>query len=212
MSAQDFLPSNRSMDALRNAAQACQGCELHKFGWQTVFGVGSPHAKLVFVGEQPGDVEDKTGLPFTGPAGKLFYQALNDVGIKKEEIYVTNAVKHFYWVPQGKRRLHKKPKVSHIKACLPWLEQEINLIQPLILIGLGTTAGRAILGHPVTLLQYGTKWLVSPFCERTMLLRHPSALLRIPEKEARDRSYQEYLKELTLVRDELILLQHETAS
>ncbi|MGH3342298.1 MAG: UdgX family uracil-DNA binding protein [Carbonactinosporaceae bacterium] len=146
--AQRFVPAGAGLDGLREAARSCQGCELHEGATQTVFGVGSPAARVVFVGEQPGDQEDRQGLPFVGPAGRLLDQALDDAGIDRSDAYVTNAVKHFRFRQSGhgKRRMHQTPDAAHVSACRPWLTAELAILDPEIVVALGATAGRALLG------------------------------------------------------------------
>src|SRR5690606_29133612 len=143
-SAADFLPKKHTLEALRPAAQSCKGCELYQDATQTVFGEGSDGASLMLVGEQPGDMEDRRGRPFVGPAGHLLDRALLEAGIPREEVYVTNAVKHFKFIQRGKRRLHQKPLIREVLACRPWLEAEIDIIQPQVIVCLGATATQAI--------------------------------------------------------------------
>src|ERR671936_1568405 len=147
MSAAEFVPSSRSLQSLRSAAAGCRGCGLWERGTQTVFGEGGAGAAVMFVGEQPGDQEDKEGRPFVGPAGKLLDRALEEAGIDRSLAYVTNAVKHFKWEPRGKRRIHKKPNAAEIAACRPWLDTEIELVKPRVIVCLGATAAQALLGR-----------------------------------------------------------------
>ncbi|MFW7380260.1 MAG: UdgX family uracil-DNA binding protein [Oligoflexus sp.] len=212
MSANEYLPEDLSLPALSKAAKSCHGCELYRIGTQTVFGRGAPHATFMFVGEQPGDVEDSKGEPFVGPAGKLLRQGLEAVGYDMGDIYITNAVKHFYWTQQGNRRLHKKPKVSHIKACLPWLEKEILIINPRIIVALGTTAGRAVWGRDVTIHKDGGQFVQGPYCDKTILIRHPSSLLRISDRNAREEALHLYREELANIKDESFRMSHESVS
>src|SRR5881396_1827219 len=146
-SATDFLPAERTLETLRDAARSCKGCEIYKNATQTVFGEGPQNASVVFVGEQPGDQEDKQGRPFVGPAGRVLDEALEDAGIDRSKVYVTNVVKHFKWTAQGKRRIHKKPNAEEIGACKPWLEAEVESVKPRLLICLGATAAQALLGR-----------------------------------------------------------------
>src|SRR5688500_3213028 len=141
-----FLPGRRNLTALRAAARECEGCPLYANATQTVFGAGPAKARVVLIGEQPGDAEDEQGLPFVGPAGKLLDRVLDEVGIDRDDVYVTNAVKHFKWTPRGKRRLHAKPNSREIQACHPWLQAELQAIKPPIVVALGATAAQALLG------------------------------------------------------------------
>jgi uracil-DNA glycosylase len=185
-SAQAFLPPRMNLKALREAAAHCQGCELYKFATQTVFGEGRRRAHLMLLGEMPGDEEDKQGHPFVGPAGRLLDGALDEAGIGREDVYVTNAVKHFRWEPRGKRRLHKKPSARQIEACKPWLHAEILVVQPPMIVCLGATAAQTMLGRNFRITKgrgrffRGDKaaWLVATY--------HPSAILRAPKKQDRD--------------------------
>jgi len=145
-SAADFLPPSRNLDDLAEAAQQCRGCELYRNATQAVFGEGDRSARLLMIGEQPGDQEDLQGRPFVGPAGRLLDECLVEAGIDREDVYLTNAVKHFKWKPQGKRRLHAKPTVREIKACRPWLDAELEIIRPAVVVCLGATAAQALLG------------------------------------------------------------------
>src|SRR5688500_8685399 len=151
-SARDFLPSKRTLSALRQAADSCKGCGLYKNATQTVFGEGPEEASVFLIGEQPGDVEDRKGHPFVGPAGRILDKALAEARISREKVYVTNAVKHFKWTPQGKRRKHQKPLMSEVMACKPWLESEVEALRPKILVCLGATAAQSVLGRniPIT--------------------------------------------------------------
>jgi len=146
-SARDFLPARRTLPSLRRAAAACRGCPLYRNATQTVFGEGAATARLMLVGETPGDREDLAGRPFVGPAGRLLDDALEAAGIERRDAYVTNVVKHFKWEPRGKRRLHRTPTIAEIRACMPWLEAEIELVKPHVLVCLGATAAKALLGH-----------------------------------------------------------------
>src|SRR5687767_9526537 len=145
-SAADFMPARLSYRSLKRAADGCRGCDLYKYATQTVFGEGPREAELLFVGEQPGDEEDIKGSPFVGPAGRLFDKALAEAAIDRDRVYVTNVVKHFKWIPKGKRRLHQKPRASEVEACLPWFAAEMDVVKPRILVCLGATAAQALLG------------------------------------------------------------------
>src|SRR6185369_9744921 len=161
-SAADFLPEKRTLSALAVAASACRGCPLYEDAKQTVFGSGRPSARLMLVGEQPGDQEDKEGEPFVGPAGKLLDRALEEAGIDRSEAYVTNAVKHFKWRPRGNRRLHQTPRAGEIEACKPWLQAELEAVQPLGILGLGATAARALFGPKARVTKDRGRLLDSP--------------------------------------------------
>jgi uracil-DNA glycosylase len=183
-SAADFLPSRRTLPALRSAAQGCRGCHLWKVGTQTVFGAGARTAEIMFVGEQPGDQEDLAGRPFVGPSGRLLDSALESVGIDRKAVYVTNAVKHFKWVPDGsgKRRIHKSPNSSEIRACHPWLDEEIAVVAPRIIVALGATAARALFGPTFRVTVQRGKAIRTPLAEAGFATVHPSAVLRSPSE------------------------------
>lgn len=191
-------PKTQSLGALEKAARDCTACPLFKNATQTVFGRGSRKAQLVFVGEQPGDQEDKAGKPFVGPAGKLLDRALAEAGVDRSLCYVTNAVKHFKWEPRGKHRIHKKPAASEIAACHPWLEAELNLIQPKVLVCLGGTAAQAVVGKAARVMRDRGERLSTPYCPNTMITVHPSALLRAPDEDSRREGYALFVKELRL--------------
>jgi uracil-DNA glycosylase len=189
-------PDTRDLAKLRAAAGSCAACPLHLHATQTVFGEGPAGAEIVFVGEQPGDQEDLAGRPFVGPAGQLFDRALAEAGIDREHIYVTNAVKHFKWEPQGKRRLHKKPGAREIGACRPWLAAEMKAVKPRVLVLLGSTAAKSILGPEIRVLHDRGRVLESEFCARTLITIHPSALLRTPDEAAREEHYADFVADL----------------
>jgi DNA polymerase len=205
ISAADFLPAKAkpSLTELKRAAASCEGCELFRFGTQTVFGAGAAKAEVVLVGEQPGDQEDRQGKPFVGPAGRTLDRALTEAGIERARIYVTNAVKHFYWTPRGKRRLHAKPKWTHIRACRPWLDAELARIHPEVVVCLGATAAQALLGTAFRVtkqrghLMRGTG--IAPYVLATV---HPSAILRADEAD-RAAAYEQFLADLKVVADHL---------
>jgi uracil-DNA glycosylase family protein len=184
-SAADFLPARLTLPALRRAAAGCRGCHLWRVGTQTVFGVGPSKAMLMLVGEQPGDQEDLIGLPFVGPAGKLLDGALERAGIDRGDAYLTNAVKHFKWVPdeRGKRRIHKKPDSYEIRACHPWLDAEIAVVKPRVIVALGATATKALFGPKVKVLAQRGKKLKTPLAEVGFVTVHPSAVLRSPSED-----------------------------
>ena len=191
----------RILPRLRGAAAGCTACHLHKLGTQTVFGEGPESARIMLVGEQPGDVEDVSGRPFVGPAGRLLDRALADAGLDRSRVYVTNAVKHFKWVPRGKRRIHKKPGSLEIAACHPWLDAEIAAIEPRAIVCLGATAAQALLGRSFRLMQQRGELLSSPLAELVLATVHPSALLRAPDPEARKRDYAQFVRDLRVVAD-----------
>ena len=194
-----FIPLRADVVRLRRAAAGCTACLLYKLGTQTVFGEGPQAARIILVGEQPGDVEDVTGRPFVGPAGKLLDRALADAGLDRSRVYVTNAVKHFKWMPRGKRRIHKKPGALEIAACHPWLDAEIAAVQPRAVICLGTTAAQALLGRSFRLTQQRGTLIRSPVAEFMLATVHPSALLRAPDAESRKREYARFVKDLQIV-------------
>ena len=196
----DDTAEHRSLEELRTAAAGCTACDLYKTGTQTVFGEGSTDAEVMFVGEQPGDQEDKAGRPFVGPAGKLFDQALEDAGIDRGQVYVTNVVKHFKWRARAKRRIHQKPNWSEIAACRPWLDAELAVVEPRVLVCLGATAAQALLGREFRVTQQRGKPVESDLAERVLATVHPSSILRT-DPETREREYGELVKDLKVVAD-----------
>jgi uracil-DNA glycosylase family protein len=190
-------PDARSLKEVREAAQACKACPLWENATQTVFGEGPAHARIMLVGEQPGDQEDRIGHPFVGPAGKLLDRALADAGIDRSQVYVTNSVKHFKYEPRGKRRLHKKPVDAEIAACHQWLERELELVAPALVVAMGATAARALLGR-ATPIEVNRGKLI-PFVAGTQILItvHPSYLLRLPD-DARADAYARFVQDLRL--------------
>ncbi|MGC1479680.1 MAG: UdgX family uracil-DNA binding protein [Chthoniobacterales bacterium] len=196
-------PTGANVPTLRQAAAACTACPLYRDATQTVFGEGPENARLVFVGEQPGDNEDLLGHPFIGPAGQLFDRALAEVGIDRQAAYLTNAVKHFKWTPRGKRRLHAKPSARDIAACRPWLEAELAAIRPAILVCLGGTAAQSLLGSSVRVLRDRGQFRETEWAPHTLITVHPSSLLRAPTEEARAEGYAAFLADLIQVRDAL---------
>ena len=184
-SAAELIPDHPSLPSLREAAADCKACDLWKRGTQTVFGEGRRRAKVLFVGEQPGNEEDLTGKPFVGPAGRLFDSALEKAGIDRSQTYVTNVVKHFKWEPRGKRRIHKKPNAGEIAACRPWLEAEIALIKPDVIVALGATAAQALLGPKFRVTKQRGEFLASNLAPYVMATVHPSSILRAPDEETR---------------------------
>src|SRR3954468_3773689 len=171
-----FVPETTSLRSLSAAAQRCRGCDLYKDATQAVLGEGPKAARVMFVGEQPGDQEDRQGEPFVGPAGALLDKALEDAGIPRNQVYVTNAVKHFKWEPRGKRRIHKKPRVSEMKACRPWLEAELQAVKPAIVVCLGATAAQSIFGSAFKLMQHRGEVLSSGLAAKVVATIHPSAV------------------------------------
>jgi DNA polymerase len=168
--------------SLRDAAQGCRGCRLYRDATQTVFGEGDPHAPLVLVGEQPGDQEDLAGKPFVGPAGRLLFQCLDELGVKREDVYVTNAVKHFTFTQRGKRRIHQKPSLTDLVACKPWLDAELEVLAPEVLVLLGATAIRAVLGPGHKVTEERGVLQPSSYGGQVLVTTHPSAVLRAPDR------------------------------
>jgi uracil-DNA glycosylase family protein len=193
-----LVPEKPSLPKLREAAAGCTACPLHETGTQTVFGEGTSKAEAVFVGEQPGDQEDLQGKPFVGPAGKLFDKALEDAGIDRSQVYVTNVVKHFKWQARGKRRIHQKPNWSEIAACRPWLEAELEVIQPRVLVCLGATAAQALLGRDFRVSRQRGELVESELAENVIATVHPSSILRADD-DTRDREYRELVRDLEKV-------------
>src|SRR5690349_1273188 len=182
---ESFLPAKLSLPALRSAAAHCRGCPLYLNATQTVFGEGAAHARIMLVGEQPGDREDLAGRPFVGPAGKLLDEALDAAGIERRQVYVTNAVKHFNFEPRGKFRLHKRPPAGSIKACLPWLEAELEVTRPAVVVLLGATAAQALFGSAFRITRERGKVLQHARARAVVATLHPSAVLRAPDEAAR---------------------------
>src|SRR6266852_6018253 len=195
-SALQLIPENPSLGSLDQAAQSCTACDLYKKATQAVMSAGPPEAALFFIGEQPGDQEDLAGQPFVGPAGKVFDEALVEAGIARETVYVTNAVKHFKWEPRGKRRIHAKPNSREIAACRRWLEAELRLVKPKLLLCLGSTAGQAIFGPSFRVTRERGKVLSSKLAPKVVATVHPSALLRQPDEMSRDREYARFVVDL----------------
>jgi len=207
--AADFLPARISLPQLREASRGCHGCDLYCNATQTVFGEGPTNASIIFVGEQPGDQEDLSGKPFVGPAGTLLDQMMVQVGIPREEVYVTNAVKHFKFEPRGKRRIHSKPSAREVAACRPWLEAEINVVKPQMIVCLGATASQSLLGSSFRVMKHrgevlrGQQW--APWMMATY---HPSALLRMPDEDARHEARALFADDLKKVAKELRAVSH----
>jgi uracil-DNA glycosylase len=197
-SAADFLPDSRSLDALRESSQDCRGCELYKGGTQTVFGEGLKKAEVMLVGEQPGDKEDLAGKPFVGPAGRLLDDALDEAGIDRRAAYVTNIVKHFKWVPRGKRRIHKKPSLGEVRACKPWLEAEIEAVGPRAIVALGATAAQGLLGSDFRVSKRRGEPVESDLAEIVLATIHPSAILRT-QGEDKEIEFKAFVEDLRVV-------------
>lgn len=198
MSAVEFLPERLTLPALREAAAACRGCRLWEVGTQTVFGEGAVDAEAMFVGEQPGDQEDRAGKPFVGPAGRVFDDALAEAGIDRTSVYVTNAVKHFKWQARGKRRIHQKPNWTEMTACRPWLEAELEVVKPRVLVLLGATAAQTLLGRQFRVTQHRGELLASELAEAVTATVHPSSILRGEPKE-RDANFAAFVNDLRVV-------------
>jgi DNA polymerase len=188
---------------LREAAAGCRACDLYKTGTQTVFGEGREKAEVMLVGEQPGDREDIEGRPFVGPAGRLLDQALERAGIDRSAVYVTNVVKHFKWRPRGKRRIHQKPNIEEIRACRPWLDSELALVQPRVLVCLGSVAAQALLGRQFRVTRERGRFVESPLAERVTATVHPSSILRAGDDEGRRLAMAEFVEDLRVVAQEL---------
>jgi DNA polymerase len=198
-SAADYLPSARSLDALRQASQGCRGCDLWERATQAVFGEGRRDAPLMLVGEQPGHEEDLSGHPFVGPSGRLLDEALSEAGIARGDAYVTNVVKHFKWEPRGKRRIHKKPTELEARACGPWLRTEIEVVRPIVLLCLGATAAQFLLGRGVSVTRQRGQWLDSALAPRVGVTIHPSAILRIERGQERRDALEAYVEDFRWV-------------
>jgi DNA polymerase len=192
------VPNTSSLTAVAEAACACTACPLYKKSTQTVFGEGPKHAAIMLIGEQPGDLEDLAGKPFVGPAGKMMDRALEETGIERREVYVTNAVKHFKWEPRGKRRIHQKPNSRDIAACRPWLEAELRLVKPKVVVCLGATAAQTIFGPSFRVTRERGKVLSSPLAPKVVATVHPSSLLRQPDAESREREYKQFVSDLRI--------------
>jgi uracil-DNA glycosylase family protein len=206
-SAADFIPANATLPRLRAASKDCRGCDLWKVGTQTVFGEGPRRARIMFVGEQPGDAEDKAGRPFVGPAGKLLDRALDVAGIDRDDVYVTNAVKHFKWAREARstRRLHKTPNAGEVRACRPWLEHEIAIVQPAIIVPLGATAAKSLLGKTFSVTRSRGVPVKTDLAAVAIATVHPSSVLRAPSDQ-RARAEQAFVADIRRVARELTKL------
>jgi uracil-DNA glycosylase len=196
---EELIPEHPTLESLRERATGCRGCDLWRNATQTVFGEGSSDAEVVMVGEQPGDVEDRTGRPFAGPAGKLLDRALEEAGIDRREVYVTNVVKHFKWTPRGRTRLHKKPSAEEIRACRPWLDAELRVVKPRVLVCLGATAAQALLGSTFRVTRQRGEFVESDLAPLAMATVHPSSVLRAPDGDARAVAYRGLVEDLSKV-------------
>ena len=199
-SAADFLPTKITLPTLRKAAAGCEGCELYKVGTQTVFGEGPGDAKLMIVGEQPGDQEDHAGRPFVGPAGKVLDAALEAAGIDRASVYLTNAVKHFSYTQRGERRIHAKPTARQIAACRPWVENEIRQVRPTVLLCMGATAAQSLIGPSFRITRSRGEVMQTQWCDRTLASWHPSAILRVPDDAAREQMRSQMIDDLRTAR------------
>ena len=199
----ELIPSRPSLNRVRDVAKECRACHLYRNATQTVFGEGPSRAEVMLVGEQPGDAEDLAGHPFVGPAGKLLDRALADAGIDRKVVYVTNVVKHFKFEPRGKRRIHAKPNGAEIAACRPWLETEIGLIKPRVLVCLGATAAQALLGKTFKVSQQRGTFVDSSLAPRVTATVHPSSILRAPDDESRRAEMERFVADLRRVAAEL---------
>ena len=196
MTAAEFIPAGASLEELREASKECRGCNLYENATQTVFGRGPAPAALMLVGEQPGDQEDKQGAPFVGPAGRLLDDALQAAGIRRDEVYVTNVVKHFKWIPRGKRRIHQKPNAAETAACIPWLREELDRVRPKVLVCLGATAAQALLGRSFKVTQHRGEPVESDLAPTVMATVHPSSILRARDDETRRLEMKGFVRDL----------------
>ncbi len=194
--AENLIPPRPTLSTLKEAAADCRACDLWKKGTQTVFGEGQRRSKVMFVGEQPGNEEDLAGKPFVGPAGRLFDTALAEAGIDRNQTYVTNVVKHFKWEPRGKRRIHKKPNAQEIAACRPWLQAEIDVIKPEVIVALGATAAQSLFGPQFRVTKQRGQFLESTLAPFVMATVHPSSILRAPDEETRHLEHRRFVDDL----------------
>jgi DNA polymerase len=202
--AEPFLPAKITLPTLREGSKSCKGCDLYKNATQTVFGEGPKNARVMFVGEQPGDQEDRAGKPFVGPSGKMFDAILDKVGIDRSDVYVTNAVKHFKFEQRGKRRIHSKPSAREIAACKPWLKAEVEALRPDVIVALGATAAQAMLGNSFKVTQHrGEAIKDTTWAPCVMATVHPSSLLRAPDEAARRAATAAFEKDLRAVKKQM---------
>jgi uracil-DNA glycosylase family protein len=192
----NLIPADPTLTRVRDASKSCQACDLWKLGTQTVFGEGAPRAALMLVGEQPGNEEDLSGRPFVGPAGRLLSRALAQVGIDRASVYVTNVVKHFKWEPRGKRRIHKKPNHAEVVACHPWIQTEIELVKPRVIVCLGSTAAQALIDPAFKVTQRRGEPVPSPLAPVMMATVHPSAILRAGDEASRRTAMGAFVRDL----------------
>ena len=202
-SVEDLIPEKPGLSSLKEAAVDCRACDLWKRGTQTVFGEGGRRAKVMFIGEQPGNEEDLQGKPFVGPAGRLLDEALEQAGIDRRQAYVTNVVKHFKWEARGKRRIHKKPNSTEIEACRPWIEAEIATVKPRAIVCLGATAARSLLGKDFRVTRQRGEFIESPLAPLVMATVHPSSILRAPDEETRRTEMRRFVDDLKKIADVL---------
>jgi DNA polymerase len=195
-SAAGLIPNTSDLEQLREAAAGCTACPLYRNATRTVFGEGPERARLMFVGEQPGDAEDLAGHPFVGPAGRMLDRCVSEAGIERERAYVTNAVKHFKWVPRGTRRIHSKPNTMEIAACLPWLEAELAAVKPKVVVALGATAAQALFGKAFRVTRDRGRQVPSRWAPYALATVHPSSLLRAPDEETRHREIARFIDDL----------------
>ena len=201
--AEELIPESATLAAVVEASKGCRACRLWERGTQTVFGEGQQGAELLMVGEQPGDKEDLEGRPFVGPAGKLLDRALEEAGIDRDKVYITNVVKHFKWTPKGKKRIHKKPAADEIAACRPWLRAEVQLVKPKVVVCLGATAAQALIGRTFRVTQSRGQFLPSELAPVITATVHPSSILRAPDEESRDMEMRLFTEDLRKVAQKL---------
>jgi DNA polymerase len=194
-----LVPLAGSVRELADKAKSCRNCDLWRKATQTVFGEGKQHAKIVLIGEQPGNEEDRTGRPFVGPAGRLLDRLLEEAGVDRKNVYVTNVVKHFKWEPRGKRRIHKKPNAREIGACRPWLDAELASLRPSVIVCLGATAAQSLLGRNFRVTEHRGRWIPSPLAPHVLATVHPSAILRAPDEKSRHEQEKRFVEDLKLI-------------
>lgn len=203
LSAAQLIPKHATLAKLREVAAGCKACDLWRHATQSVFGEGPDHAKVIMIGEEPGDQEDRQGHPFVGPAGTLLDRALSAAGIARGEVYVTNIVKHFKFEPRGKRRIHKKPNALEISACRPWLDAELAVVRPEIVVLLGATAAQSILGREFLVTAERGRWVRSKIAPYVLATVHPSSILRAPDEQSRHEEMQRFIDDLKPVAEQL---------
>lgn len=194
-----LLTPSGSLPQLAKEAKDCRNCDLWRNATQTVFGEGGSRPRIMFVGEQPGDEEDRQGKPFVGPSGRLMDRLLVEAGVDRKKVYVTNAVKHFKWEPRGKRRIHKKPSAREIDACRPWLDAEIADVKPAVIVCLGATAAQALLGRTFRVTQHRGKFIDSPLAPHVMATVHPSSILRAPDEQTRHEQEKQFVRDMAQI-------------